>query len=300
VVQLSIVTSDPPGAAKRPDLGPVDLASVFHEVVRDCLAGDHDPALVSRGNATNPARHVAVFSEILEHLPEGGTFIDIGTGDGITPRMALKLGAGRVIVIDSERLSGTGDVEKLSGLAVEAVLATVGEEPVPLPTGTADVIFAGDVVEHLPHTPRPFMLELNRLLRPGGWLVLDTPNAVSLRTRLKMLMGVSNWTALEGIYAPDRNIYHHKEYTLDELRALFEWSAFETVRVSTYESFWQKSLKKKGRLQTMGLDSREVSEFGTGFNPMQPYEYARVGLLMMSKALPSLRSSLLAAGRKPV
>jgi len=275
-----------------------DLRDVFGAVVDEYLSGPHDASFVHRGLHLAPHRFVAVVGTILEHFPDGGTFIDIGAGDGIVPRMLQKVGAGRVIVIDSAE-AGSGSLDILAALGIETVSATVGAQPVPLPEGTADLIFAGDVIEHLPHSPRPFMLEIKRILKPGGWHVQDTPNAVCLRTRLKMLAGFSNWTTLDGIYWPDQNLYHHKEYTLTELVNLFTLSGFEEVSGRTYEQFWQRSLKQRGVLTTMGVDYGATSKFGSGFNYRHPYEYARMACWATTSAVPSLKTSLVAAGRKP-
>lgn len=53
----------------------------------------------------------------------------------------------------------------------------------PLPDGYADVAFALHVVEHLPH-PDQFLTEARRVLRPGGMLVIATPNAEGLGARI--------------------------------------------------------------------------------------------------------------------
>lgn len=289
---------------RRPPPGPSPadehLRRVFEEAAREYIATGVNPEFVHRGNSVNWRRPVTIVRTLLELIDKGGTFIDIGAGEGMVPRMMAKSGKDlRVIVIDSEQSSGTGDVDALAGTGIETILATVGQDEIPLESGTADVVFAGDVVEHLPHTPRHFMNACKRLLRPGGWLVLDTPNATCLRTRLKVAAGISNWTTLEGIYEPELNIHHHKEYTGDEMRSLFERAGFEQVDVEYFEHFWYKSLKKRGALQTMGLEKGEASRFGTGFNPKLPYEYGRMVFLGLAKMAPSLRSSIIARGRKP-
>lgn len=284
-------------------VGPVPerrLRAVFDEVVEEYRSGPHDPGFFHRGGSENPHRFLAVVREICMHLPIGGTHVDIGAGDAIIPRMIAKLGAGRVVVVDSEDSAGKGGVDLLAGTGIETILATVGIDPVPMPAESVDLIFAGDVIEHLPHTPRYFMNEIMRLLRPGGWHVQDTPNAVSLFTRLKMLVGISNWPHLDGVWDPELNVHHHKEYTLSELISLFDRAGFENVRSTTYEQVWQRSLKHRGRVQTMGAHWSEMSQFSSGFNPSQPFEYARIFCLAASKAFPGLRSSLLVSGRKPV
>ena len=53
--------------------------------------------------------------------------------------------------------------------------------PVPLPAESFDAIVSAEVIEHL-ENPRAVFRELNRLLRPGGYLLLTTPNQESLRS----------------------------------------------------------------------------------------------------------------------
>ena len=47
----------------------------------------------------------------------------------------------------------------------------------PVPDGTVDLVFAGQVVEHLwADDLTGFLIHAHRVLRPGGHLVLDSPN----------------------------------------------------------------------------------------------------------------------------
>ena len=47
-------------------------------------------------------------------------------------------------------------------------------EPIPLPTASFDTIIFSDVMEHL-YRPQHAMLEIRRLLRPGGKLLMNVP-----------------------------------------------------------------------------------------------------------------------------
>ena len=58
----------------------------------------------------------------------------------------------------------------------------------PLATGWADLIYAAEIIEHVFDTDR-FVQEMKRLLKPGGRIVLTTPNAASLGRRLLLAMG---------------------------------------------------------------------------------------------------------------
>jgi 2-polyprenyl-3-methyl-5-hydroxy-6-metoxy-1,4-benzoquinol methylase len=48
-----------------------------------------------------------------------------------------------------------------------------------LPDDCADAVVAVETIEHL-ENPRAFLRELARLAKPGGWVVVTTPNQLSL------------------------------------------------------------------------------------------------------------------------
>ncbi len=150
----------------------------------------------------------------------------------------------------------------------------VGVEPLPILEESVDVVFAGNVIEHQPHSPRPFMQDLWRVLKPGGHIVIDTKNAVDLKTRLKVLFGISNWPTLDGIYEHELNIHHHKEYTRWELKRVLQLSGFDDIKEVTFEIFFHRSLQRLGTLRAMGAKPEELAKFGTGFNFRHAYEYA--------------------------
>lgn len=60
-------------------------------------------------------------------------------------------------------------------------------EPWPVPDAWADVAVALEVVEHL-ENPRHFFREMKRVLKPGGFGFVSTPNNLSLFSRLFFLL----------------------------------------------------------------------------------------------------------------
>lgn len=230
-------------------------------------------------------------------LPAGGSLLDVGSGHGYVPRYFHKLGF-KVISVD---FPGTGGMDALKALMDQGIAGhylQVGVETLPLPDNSLDVVFVGNVIEHLPNSPRPFMADLKRVLKPGGHLIMDTKNAMDVKTRLKVLAGVSNWAPLSSYYDMDINPHHHKEYTLAELAQLFERAGFRNLERIAFEMFLYASLKKFKTLQAMGLKSDQRSTFGTGFNPWHPYEYARLVLLLFAKTFSGLRSDIMVIGQK--
>jgi SAM-dependent methyltransferase len=57
----------------------------------------------------------------------------------------------------------------------------------PLDDGFADVVVAVETIEHL-ENPRAFVRELTRLARPGGWVVVTTPNQLSFLSKLTLVL----------------------------------------------------------------------------------------------------------------
>lgn len=230
-------------------------------------------------------------------LPPGGSLLDVGSGLGFIPRYFHRLGY-KVISVDFPGTGGVDALKALMSLGIQGHYVHVGAEPVPLPDNSLDVVFVGNVIEHLPESPKQFMTDLKRVLKPGGHLVMDTKNAMDLKTRLKVLAGISNWAPLISYYHLGIHPHHHKEYTLAELGQLFELSGFQHIERLAEEFFFLLSLKKLKSLQAMGAQPGEQSQFGTGFNPWHPYEYLRVLLLLLARAFPGLRSEIMVIGQK--
>ena len=63
-------------------------------------------------------------------------------------------------------------------------------ESFPFEDNTFQVIYAGDIIEHLYDTFK-FLKEIHRCLVPGGIVVLTTPNLASLEDRIGFLFGKS-------------------------------------------------------------------------------------------------------------
>lgn len=106
----------------------------------------------------------------LEARGARGTVVDLGCGSG---RLGACLGdlASRYVGVDAVRYEGFPDAD-------EFLACDLDSGAVPLPSATADVAVAVEVIEHL-ENPRAFVRELTRLAKPGGWIVVTTPNQLS-------------------------------------------------------------------------------------------------------------------------
>lgn len=69
-----------------------------------------------------------------------------------------------------------------------ADVCDLAQGPLPYADGFFDLVFAGEVIEHVVDTDA-FLREAGRCLKPGGYLLLTTPNLASFENRLRLLLG---------------------------------------------------------------------------------------------------------------
>ena len=109
---------------------------------------------------------------ILDSLKEG-IVIDLGSQDMPGNRkeslheLLLKSRKGRVIGVDVQK-----------GKYVDVVADL--DKKFPFKDNFAENIVAGELIEHLIH-PYEFLAECRRILKPGGKVILTTPNATGLQ-----------------------------------------------------------------------------------------------------------------------
>ena len=120
--------------------------------------------------------------------------VDLGCGAGLlAPHLA---GQGyRPVGVDLTRSA-------LEQAAAHGVIVVNGDATaVPLADGCADVVSAGELLEHVPDWRR-VVAEACRLLRPGGLLVLDTLNDTLLARLIAVEIGERLPTVPRGIHDP--------------------------------------------------------------------------------------------------
>lgn len=115
----------------------------------------------------------------LEHLAPGSAVLDLGAGSGVTSR-ALRDAGMQVTAFDMRPLPD----EQFEG--IECVVADL-QEGIPVDDGAYDGAVCQEVAHQL-ENPWAFLREVERVLRPGGVLVLSTPNMYHFSIRLYELL----------------------------------------------------------------------------------------------------------------
>ncbi len=116
----------------------------------------------------NPPRALMTF---LETLPRTVRLLEIGAGGGFTLEALRNMGFRRLIGSDLT----TTTLDAMRGRLGGVDLVAADAEDLPFQNDSLDVLFSGDVVEHLPNLEAHFA-EAARVLHPGGRYLFKTPN----------------------------------------------------------------------------------------------------------------------------
>ena len=106
-------------------------------------------------------------------ITAGDVVADIGTGTGFIAEAALAAGA-RVIGVDESQNMLAQARTRFEGRPFEARAGDV--EGLPLDDDEADAVLANMVLHHAPEPPRA-IVEMTRILKPGGTLVITDADA---------------------------------------------------------------------------------------------------------------------------
>lgn len=147
-------------------------------------------------------------------------------------------------------------------------------KPSQVESESVDLVVFSEVLEHLRISPLEALIEIRRMLRPGGVLVLTTPNIASLSNIVALLRGKNIVERL-----PDRSdgldhitdlMTHIREYTMQELHVLMGRAGLEIVR-TRFSVATDKS----------------------------PVGFIRRAVSILPRVVPSLRELVFLVGKKP-
>ncbi|MEH2364423.1 class I SAM-dependent methyltransferase [Nostoc sp.] len=132
----------------------------------------------SLGASSDPIYQM-VARTLAQRHPGGGVLVDIGCGSGKLWSFVSDR-CDRYIGVDAVRYADLPTQTEFIPFNLD-----IGKAP--LPDEYADVMCAVEIIEHL-ENPRAFIRELVRLTKPGGLVIVTTPNQLSLLSKLTLIL----------------------------------------------------------------------------------------------------------------
>ncbi len=224
--------AEPPEAPAEPAKGPEAPAGEYIE----------SWAPAADGSRAYVESHLTRLERTLAITPPGGPekrVLEMGAYLQITPALKTRLGYGEVrgCYFGKAGEQHKRTVTSESGETFECTvdLFDAEKDVFPYADGSFDTVLCCELVEHLTADPLHMMAEINRILKPGGHLVITTPNLASLRSLAGILQGYH--PQLFSAYIRPRNgvvdARHAREYTPKELGKLLEDAGFEVTLLET-------------------------------------------------------------------
>jgi 2-polyprenyl-3-methyl-5-hydroxy-6-metoxy-1,4-benzoquinol methylase len=125
---------------------------------------------------------------MLGMIPSGGRVLDVGCSGGYLAERLVARGSTVVgIELDPDAAAHARK------FCAEVLVGDVEQIELAFEPASFDTIVCGDLIEHL-RRPEHLLARVRPLLRPGGRLVLTTPNVANWTIRLQLLFGRFRYT----------------------------------------------------------------------------------------------------------
>ena len=193
----------------------------------------------------NENRMYRMLCSLAQYLNENICLCDLGSFPGTFLRVLLHFGKGLNLNLTAAGLLiNHGFQDAMSKLGIEVLKVNLDPAHDGLLPGTEnpeynlferreyfDIVIASEVFEHMMN-PSHLVKAAHDILKPGGYLLVTTPNIAWIRNRVSLLFGRSpNFPINEGILRPntDRWRPHFRVYVLDEVSEVLEDKGFRIL-----------------------------------------------------------------------
>jgi SAM-dependent methyltransferase len=191
------------------------------------------PSVPVRSGQLRTRRLLHLLDGILGSADGPMRIVDVGCGDGMCTELTAAAAGGRHHVVGVDWAAGPLKQAAERGLTL--VRGSL-DEGLPFASGSVDVVILSEVVEHLVDTDGG-LAELYRVLRPGGHLVLSTPNMAAWFNRGLLLAGIQpifSEVSLRRVYGRPGAVVagHLRLFTKPALTGFLADRGFAGIRVS--------------------------------------------------------------------
>jgi SAM-dependent methyltransferase len=192
-----------------------------------------DPAVPLSSGPDRARRQASMLAGALRGVPAPALILDIGCGDGLATSIAARANPGhRFVGVD---WSADG-LRQASARGLTLVRAGVDGVGLPVAAQAADAVIMSELIEHLVDTDSA-LDEAWRVLKPGGSLLLSTPNLAAWYNRGLLALGVQpvfSEVSLRGVFGrPGSQVAGHLHmFTKRALTGLLAARGFGAIKVA--------------------------------------------------------------------
>jgi ubiquinone/menaquinone biosynthesis C-methylase UbiE len=204
------------------------------------------------------------FCDIAVALRNAHRVLDVGAGHGLLLSFLTELGH-ECHALDVQDQS-VAHPDSYDAKNITFHLCNVEVDAIPYPDESFDAVVCCQVLEHFSHSHLQAMKEIRRVLRPGGMVEVDVPNAASFRNRSRMLRGKHITYDYEAHYLHAAPILykgmsffprrHNREFTKSDLEILLRASGYRDIDVQFLKS--RRYREGWGRLQSVGTAIKDL------------------------------------------
>ncbi|MBM3762358.1 MAG: glycosyltransferase [Acidobacteria bacterium] len=190
--------------------------------------------------------HITRLAKTLSLTPKGDesqAILEMGAYMQITPALKYQLGYGEVRGAYYGPLGKVDHHEIASDqgqpFVCDVDLFDAEKDVFPYADSSFDTVLCCELLEHLTADPMHMMSEIHRILKPGGTLLITTPNVASHRAIHAILHGYHPGFFPAYILprkpGEEAEARHNREYTAKEVHLLFWEAGFEITHLETGE-----------------------------------------------------------------
>lgn len=189
-------------------------------------------------------RRFARTLQILRDEHPTGKMLELGTS-GVLPDGLASLAPDVAITVTNfdEAMKTKHTYISPTGNKYPAYRIDLENDQIPSPDETFDWVVCCEVLEHMEIDPMFMLAEVNRVLKPGGRMLLSTPNIVSSTGLHKMLNGLEPHFFMQ--YHKSREYHRHNyEYSIHSLFQVLQAAGFKG-------QLWTEDTFEDGRQSTV-------------------------------------------------
>ncbi len=205
------------------------LTPTWDQLARDCELLPDELRLWSRRYLKNHQQRYESDLRLVRRLYQDGEVLEIGAAPCQLTVVLQKLG----YPLQAVDLNPDRFLPIIRKYALPVIKCDIEREPLPFERARFSFILFNEVFEHLRIDPIATLAEVHRVLRPGGSLVLSTPNLYSLKSIASFLRG----RGFDDPYQEFQKLHslghmgHVRVYTAHQIKRFLAGAGFRSIEV---------------------------------------------------------------------